>query len=83
MRSFARSGAYALAVALSGLTCVKAQVSAPNNNPPFGSYVGHMGANTNPVQVRHNGNYPIFASAGSPEERRDPAELSSIKIFEP
>lgn len=59
MRSQLKAGALALAIFLIGPHQVVAQVSATGNNPPGGSYVGHMGTNTNPVEVRHNGNYPI------------------------
>jgi hypothetical protein len=54
-----RFSALAMAISIVGHVSILAQVTATGNNPPLGSYVGHMGANTNPVQVRHNGNYPI------------------------
>ena len=51
--------AYALASCVFMFIHAKAQVTEDNNNPTFGSYVGHVGTNTNPVEVRHNGNQPI------------------------
>jgi hypothetical protein len=36
-----------------------AQVTIANNNPPLGSFVGHSNLNGKPVEVRHDGNFPI------------------------
>ena len=59
MKSMIKVGALALAIAVTGLENAYGQVSVASNNPPFGSYVGHIGANPNPVEIRHNGNQPI------------------------
>ncbi|MCC6541613.1 MAG: hypothetical protein IT225_05290, partial [Flavobacteriales bacterium] len=36
-----------------------AQVTTPSNSPFSGDYVGCDGGTTFPLEVRHNGNYPI------------------------
>lgn len=51
--------AFALAICVAVIGHADAQVTQANNNPIFGSYVGHSGLNANPVEVRHNGNHRI------------------------
>ena len=51
--------AYALAGCVAMFCQAEGQVTQLGNNPGTGSYVGHIGTNGNPVEVRHNGNQPI------------------------
>jgi len=49
----------AAAASMLTLCLLHAQVSVTSNNPPAGSFVGHIGPNANPVDIRHNGNQPV------------------------
>ncbi|MBK6370591.1 MAG: hypothetical protein IPF64_12445 [Flavobacteriales bacterium] len=59
MNTMTKVGALALAIAATGLVNAYGQVSVATNNPPGGSFLGHIGSNPNAVEVRHNGNQPI------------------------
>ncbi len=48
-----------LAIGVLALQSGRAQVSTASNSPGIGDYLGCDGLTTFPLEVRHNGNYPI------------------------
>ena len=71
-----------LCMSMSILSDLDAQVSALGNNPPGGSYVGHMGSNGNAVEIRHNGNHPIeFYTDSIQRMRLYPSKTGTINGF--